>query len=50
LALCYIHPLKHGLVQSVADWPHSGFHRDVRKGIYPENWAGRIVEMEAGEA
>jgi putative transposase len=47
---CYINPLKHGLVQSVPDWPYSSFHRDVRKGIYPANWAGEIVEMEAGEA
>jgi putative transposase len=46
---CYINPLKHGLVQSVPDWPHSSFHRDVRKGIYPGNWAGQIVEMETGE-
>ncbi|MDR2636987.1 MAG: hypothetical protein LBB55_01465, partial [Zoogloeaceae bacterium] len=30
LALCYINPLKHGLIQSV----------------YPEDWAGRIVEMD----
>ena len=36
----YINPLKHGYVTKVADWPHSSFHRDVKLGIYPENWAG----------
>jgi putative transposase len=37
---CYINPVKHGLVTSVRDWPHSSFHRDVRAGIVPEDWAG----------
>jgi len=38
----YIHfnPVKHGYVQKVSDWPHSSFHRYVRLGILPENWAG----------
>ena len=36
----YINPLKHGLVHAVADWPHSTFHRLVRAGVYPANWAG----------
>ncbi|KPL76882.1 hypothetical protein ADN00_09780 [Ornatilinea apprima] len=33
----YIHynPVKHGLVQSVADWPWSTFHRFVKDGFYP---------------
>lgn len=37
----YIHfnPVKHGLVKQVVEWPHSTFHRLVRKGIYPVNWA-----------
>ena len=41
--LDYIHinPLKHGLVQRVSDWPYSTFHRDVERGLYPEDWAGR---------
>jgi putative transposase len=36
----YIHfkPVKHGLVQRAADWPHSSFHRFVRKGIVPADW------------
>jgi putative transposase len=42
----YIHfnPVKHGLVQRVRDWPYSSFHRYVREGILPEDWAG-----DAGE-
>ncbi|ESS71644.1 transposase [Methyloglobulus morosus KoM1] len=40
----YVHwnPMKHGLVQKVADWPYSSFHRYVRDGIYPEDWAGGL--------
>ena len=37
---CYINPLKHGLVGRVRDWPYSSFHRDVRAGIFPIDWAG----------
>jgi putative transposase len=38
----YIHynPVKHGHVDSVVDWPHSSFHRYVRMGVYPPDWAG----------
>jgi putative transposase len=38
----YIHfnPVKHGLVPRVVDWPHSSFHRYVRDGILPADWAG----------
>ena len=38
----YIHynPVKHGHVSRVAEWPHSSFHRYVRKGVYPPDWAG----------
>jgi len=31
---CYINPVKHGLVAEVEDWPHSTFHRDVRRGYW----------------
>jgi putative transposase len=43
----YIHynPVKHGLVQSVMDWPHSSFHRFVKAGLYPENW-GEAVSFD----
>jgi hypothetical protein len=33
-------PVKHGLVARVRDWPFSSFHRMVRLGVYPEDWAG----------
>jgi putative transposase len=39
---CYINPVKHGLVSRVRDWPHSSFHRDVRAGIIPPDWAGDV--------
>ena len=37
---CYINPVKHGLVRRVQDWPHSSFHRDVKAGVFPLDWAG----------
>ncbi|MGX1105662.1 putative transposase [Bradyrhizobium elkanii] len=42
----YIHfnPVKHALVRRVCDWPHSSFHRYVREGVLPFDWAG-----DAGE-
>jgi putative transposase len=38
----YIHfnPVKHALVARVRDWPHSSFHRYVKDGILPDDWAG----------
>ena len=48
----YIHynPVKHGHVAQVADWPYSTFHRYVREGIYPPDWAGVADDvLEAGE-
>ena len=38
----YLHynPVKHGYVKNVRDWPHSTFHRYVRKGVYAEDWGG----------
>ncbi len=37
----YIHrnPVKHGLVEHVKDWPYSTFHRYVRRGVLPMDWA-----------
>jgi putative transposase len=42
----YIHhnPVKHGLVSRVAAWPHSSFHRYVRQGVLPEDWAGETTD------
>ncbi len=36
----HINPVKHGLVPRVRDWQYSTFHRLVRQGIYPRDWAG----------
>ena len=38
----YIHynPVKYGLVKRVIDWPYSSFHRYVRQGLLPADWAG----------
>jgi len=40
----YIHfnPVKHRLVSRVRDWPFSSFHRFVRQGLLPEDWAGDL--------
>jgi len=45
----YIHfnPVKHGHVSKVQDWPYSSFHRMVRLGICPEDWAGNMNESDA---
>jgi putative transposase len=44
----YIHfnPVKHGHVRRVRDWPFSSFHRMVRLGIYPADWAGGPADHE----
>lgn len=50
--LDYIHwnPVKHGLVNAVADWPYSSFHRLVRRGTYPADWGGRdAAAMDGSE-
>jgi putative transposase len=41
----HINPVKHGFVTRVRDWPHSSFHRMVKLGIYPEDWAGDVAEL-----
>jgi len=49
----YIHfnPVKHGHVARVQDWPYSSFHRMVKRGVYPADWAGdrTLNVMEFGE-
>ena len=49
----YIHfnPVKHGLARCVRDWPHSSFHRYVREGLLPNDWAGDVSDngMDFGE-
>lgn len=41
---CAINPVKHGHVRRAVDWPYSSFHRDVRRGIYSEDWG---VDIDA---
>jgi len=51
----YIHynPVKHGLARRPRDWPWSTFHRWVRAGHYPIDWAAEESHAdslaEAGE-
>jgi putative transposase len=40
----HINPVKHALVTRVRDWQPSSFHRMVKLGVYPEDWAGDISE------
>lgn len=37
----YIHfnPVKHGYVRCPSEWEWSSFHRWVKEGVYPEDWA-----------
>ncbi|MBL3529442.1 MAG: transposase, partial [gamma proteobacterium endosymbiont of Lamellibrachia anaximandri] len=37
----YIHwnPVKHGWVEQVNEWSFSSFHRFVKQGILPKDWA-----------
>ena len=46
----HINPVKHGYVERVHDWPHSSFHRYVRQGALPIDWAGGgASDIDAGE-
>jgi putative transposase len=36
----HINPVKHGLVDRVGDWAPSSFHRHIKLGNYPADWAG----------
>ena len=48
----YIHfnPVKHGLVRRAIDWPHSSFHRFVRKGRLPADWGiSAVISGAFGE-
>jgi putative transposase len=42
----HINPVKHGLVDRVADWPYSTFHKLVTQGFYPPDWAGGEDDRE----
>lgn len=46
----HINPVKHGLVQQAADWPHSTLHKFVANGILPADWAGSSgMQIGCGE-
>ena len=41
----HINPVKQGLVTRVRDWPYSSFHRMVKLGVLPEDWAGDVSDQ-----
>ena len=48
----YIHfnPVKHGLVDTPADWAFSSFRHCATSGLYPADWLGGGAEPdETGE-
>jgi len=45
----HINPFKHGLVERAGDWPYSSFHRFVKDGIYPHDWAADAATLKVGE-
>jgi putative transposase len=45
----HINPMKHGLVPRLSEWPHSSFHRHVRAGWLPADWAGCVDGVDFGE-
>jgi hypothetical protein len=46
----HFNPVRHGHVVDVQDWPYSSFHRMVRLGVYPKDWARDVGDgAEFGE-
>jgi putative transposase len=51
----YIHynPIKHGLVKTLGDWPHSSLHDHINRGWLDPGWGEiephGIADLEAGE-
>jgi putative transposase len=43
----HFNPVKHGLVEHPADWPHSSFRRCVDGGLYPDGWQGGCDKPQA---
>ncbi len=43
----YIHynPVKHGLVNSPAEWQYSSFMKYVRDGVYDVNWIAKVADV-----
>ena len=46
----HINPVKHGHASRVVDWPHSSFHRFVRHGLLPSDWAGDVNALSTLES
>jgi putative transposase len=50
VAYCYYNPVKHGLVTTPRNWPHSTYHRDVRAGRFEEDFdLARLRATNFGE-
>ena len=46
IAYIYFNPVRHGMVERAADWPFSTFHRDVARGLFPQEWGmGQDAEL-----
>ena len=48
----YIHynynPVKHDYIMRAVDWLYSSFHRFVKLGVYPTDWADdRLRDMKS---
>jgi putative transposase len=41
--------IEHALVRQVNAWPYSSFHRFVTAGMCPDDWAGELPDLAAGE-
>ena len=39
----HFNPVKHGLAEHPADWPHSTFRRCVAAGTYPPDWTTNTI-------
>lgn len=44
----HINPVKHGYVKCAADWRYSTFHRYVKRGILPPDWAAETATGDFG--
>ncbi len=46
---CWLNPVKHGLVERPADWPHSSIHRDIARGLVGPEWSAPAPTARFGE-
>ena len=44
----YYNPVRHGWVACPHAWPHSSFHRDVRRGRFDRTWACQCCHGRVG--